>query len=57
MAKREVTRDQFLEIRPTRKHDEEIHLADRAVCIWEQDGKTLEEHQHDIGGCQWFVSE
>jgi len=57
MALKQVTRDEFLAVRPERTHDDELHCAWGAICIWEQDGTTYEEHQPDIGRCRWFVSD
>jgi len=54
---RDLTRDEFLEIKGDRKPDDETHDAESAMLYWNIDGKTYVEQQHDIGGCEWFVAE
>lgn len=51
---REMTREEFLEATGGPPHDDESHHSWGAVCRWHRNGKVYEEHQPDIGKCQWL---
>ena len=54
MARKELTRDEFLSATGGPPHHEEFHLASGAVCQWTVGDKVYEEHQPDIGKVAWY---
>jgi len=56
MEHREVDRDEFLAERPDRQHDDEVHAAWGAVCLWREGDREFQEHQPDIGKVRFFIS-